>query len=220
DMFDEFASFMHHTPWYMFPFDEFIELFEQVYNRHREFALEKSVNDVKSFKKYDQMDSQLLMANRYLFKVLQIAANLVKKSLSDETLDPYTHFVVSQSTSQTEMPEGIAEEVARHQSGLKLLRAERYEPLTKAVLESVSSGHTVEEVAGNKFVSVRYVAPKKDIAKIPDVEEIQTYQFPTASFEKADQGVIHSIRIPVSRLGDFLKMSEEQGWTGVRVHDF
>ncbi len=223
DIFTEFAAFMKHTPWYEFPFQKFIDLYDNVYNTHRNFAMNEGVVDKTAFEEYDQMDKQLLLGIKILFKSMGFAANQVKKGLDGQTVDLHTHFVAEvDKQALADLPEGLIEEVTDLQGNLKHIQTERYMPFTQAVVQMAKKGAVLKEVAGNKYITVLLTSPHQVPPKIQNVtiDPIMSYQYPTSSFQKGTKLYFHSIRLPVPQLTTFINAVEGTENKILRIHDF
>ncbi|OQW49287.1 MAG: hypothetical protein A4S09_12285 [Proteobacteria bacterium SG_bin7] len=223
DIFTEFAAFMKHTPWYEFPFQKFIDLYDNVYKTHRNFALNEGIVDKTAFEEYDQMDHQLFIGIKILFKAMAFAANQVKSGLRDQTVDLHTHFIADIDTkSLAELPEGLVEEVKELQDNLKHIQTERYMPFTEAIIQMAKKGATIREVAGNKFITVLVSSAEQSPPKIQNItiSSIMSYQYPTASFQKGTKRYFHSLRLPVSQLTKFVNAVDGTQNQILRIHDF
>lgn len=223
DIFTEFAAFMKHTPWYEFPFQKFIDLYQDVYQTHREFAKRQGLVDEQAFKEYDEMDKQLLLGNKLLFKAMQFAANQVKKGMNGQVVDDKTHFTAEIDKEALDaLPAGIFEEVTDLQENLRHIQTERYMPFTKAIIEMAKKGAVIKEVAGNEFISVLMASPHAQFPAVGKVqiERVMTYQYPTARFEKGTQAYFHSIKVPVKELSSFVNQVDGTENKIVRIHDF
>lgn len=76
DIFYELSDFMRNQPWNEFPYSDFINLYRDVYKKHRAFAQLEGLIDAKAFKEYDEMDAFLLTGITGLFKAMGFAAKI------------------------------------------------------------------------------------------------------------------------------------------------
>ena len=224
DIFTEFAAFMRHTPWYEFPFQDFIQLYEQVYQTHRRYALAQGILDVKAFEEYDAMDKSLLTGIKGLFTLMGWAAKMVKGQQTGQVVDPNTQFLASiPDEAIAQLPEGMAQLLREFGGGVHLVQTPRYMPFTEVMRALAEHPQAqVLDVAGNKHMSVIFSAP---MAQLPpfaglDVEPIMTYQYPTVDPSLAVQPHFHSVRVGVRDLGGFLRALNGLGFQLVRIHDF
>jgi hypothetical protein len=226
DLFEEFGQFMKHTPWYQFPFDDFIRLTERIYRENREFALRSGVIDQKAFKDYDGMDKGLTMAVKILFKSMGFVANQIKKSLKHEHVHGKTYFGLNiPADKRAELPPEFLAELREVGNDLFLGQSERYLPFNDRMRELAAQGLSPIDVAGHKTITVVLSSGSATLAPIPGVDAtlMHSYQFPTATHQLAtglSRAHYHVIQIPVSQTAALINNAGAAGVRIQRFHDY
>jgi FAD/FMN-containing dehydrogenase/SAM-dependent methyltransferase len=218
DAFNDLAAFMKHTPWYEFPFTKYTALYDEIYKRHRAFAIRDGIVDGKAFEEYDNMGQGMGMGLKILFNyIMQPAANQVKAGLKGQTVKGTTELLAHVPKEVLEkLPPGLIQDLQSFQGDLKLLQTERYMPFTEAMLNLAKSGKAqIHNVAGNKFISVLIKTQADSLPKYSvNVDPIMNYQMPTSTEH------LHSVKVAVSDLGALIRESEKASAQVVRVHDY
>ncbi len=216
EIFTTFAAFMVERPWYEFPFPEYIKRAEEAYAAFRDQLVASGVSP-KAVEGYEKLDKGLHRAMDVFFKGMALAGKMVTKSLENEDVAQTTQLVVRGSAKSVEsMPPSLIESTKSLGGDLYLLTAKRYVPFTHMVRAIADRRDTqVVEVAGNQNISVLVKSDRDNPLRFSmTTDSIMGWQLP------ASPGHYQTIKVPVTRLTDFVTEAEGQGCEVVRVHDF
>lgn len=227
DVYEEYASFQARQPWYLFPFDKYLELSKKVYAAHRDYAMHRGIDDQMAFEEYDKMDRALILSNGVLFKGLALVAKFTKWSLRKEVPPQTTGFVVQNITPDQigQFSTGLITEMTSLRDNMILLATQRQMPFTKAMIElAIHEDVKLLEVAGNTDINVLFSSTSHAlpdyIKAISSVEEIISYDYPTEISSKGAGIHFHSVKVHVSQLGAMLRALQAHNAKVMRVHDF
>ncbi len=207
DFFAQYAEFMTHTPWYMFP--------------HRRTLADLRENFEQRTALTNKPVRSLLFQTRVLFSAMDFVAALTRWGLKENEVVPTTSFLLKVNEGlplKLDTTEQV--ELERLTKDFVLARTGRYMPFTRVMKAAADSGAQVVQVAGNKYISVLIKAPEAQLSLSTPTDSIMTYQYPTANAAGGEKAHHHMVRARVSELPALLKETEARGLEVVRVHDY
>lgn len=207
--FADYATFMTHTPWYMFP--------------HRKTLADLADKQrVAGSGRLDNQARKLYRQARVMFAAMDMVAALTRRSLGGVQVDPTTSFLLEVNDSAPlplESDEKV--EIERLTKDLVLVRTGRYMPFTRAMEKLADKDVRLVQVAGNTHISVLL---RTGVAELTGLQvafdPVLTYQYPSAALEGGDTAHYQMVRVMVSDLPQFMKQARQSGAEIVRVHDY
>ena len=195
----EYGAFIHHTPWYDFPYGEKRKGLGDVDGRSW---------SIRGMERSTAVWTEL--AGKGVWAWLMGAGS----GAAYGVVDTHVHLWVRATPEQLPPVDGmsIVEDLGE---GSLLLKIPRYEPVTQALIQFANQGIEVVEIAGGKTILVQVIAPRSwDRARLwGDV--LMAWPILT---QPDNQRV--TIEVPIRRLNEVLPALARDGATVEHIYDF